>query len=267
VRIVRVRDGVEPLVREAWPEDARVLKDHAGGTVWRAELAGRGVVAKVRPLSGPRRRMQRVFGATPLCRAWSEAEWLRASGFAAAETLALVEGGSDGVPVECLYVGAVEGPTLLRTLVEGGAPDQLAVSFGLMAGRMYKLGRWNRDAKPSNFVVTGGDGLVVVDTDLRRIPPGLEALERSLAAVLIETAGVGGADALGFVRTAATAAARELLRDRARIAPEEFAERILRGAERRLGRHPDPRPKQDPLAHEREEVGDGAVPQRDAVNA
>ena len=266
-KTVHALAGADAIVRAPWPDGARAIKDHAGGTVWRVELAGRGVVAKVRALSGVRRRAQRVLGATPLRRAWASAEWLRANGFAAAEPLALTEGGSDGLPVECLYTEAVEGPTLLRTLVDGVAAGLLAESFGRMMGRMYVLGRWNRDAKPSNFIVGEDGALVVVDADLRRIPPGHEALERSLAAVLIETVGVGGPDATGFVRTTAVAAAREMLTDRARVSGEAFAERIVRGAARRFDEHADPRPEQDPLAHEREDGADAAVPQRDAVNA
>ena len=78
----------------------RVLKDHPGGTVWRADLLGRTCVLKCLPLAGPRRWAQARLHTSPAWRHWRQARWLRAHGFSTAETWAIVRGTRDGQPVE-----------------------------------------------------------------------------------------------------------------------------------------------------------------------
>jgi hypothetical protein len=130
-------------------------------------------------------------------RQWRGAELLRDAGIPTAEPFALVTRSAPGSPPEGLLVlERLAGSTMLEVLSRGGLTVQqehaLAREAGRIAGRLCLAGLSNRDAKPSNWIVTSTDprhpGLAMIDTaGVRRgrDPIGM------LASMIIEAIGTG----------------------------------------------------------------------------
>ncbi len=239
-------------------EGGLCLKDHDRGTVWRAELLGRVCVVKCLPLGTIKRRLQAAVHASPAWRHWKQARWLRAHGFSTAEPLAIVRGRREGQEVECLVLEYLPGKSVLEHMAGGGlsaaCERHIAEAVALLACRLTDEGRVNRDAKPSNLIVTSlhetGAHLAVIDCgDLRPCKPNDEAavvgaIVRMLASAVIEPMGCGCLPRRA-VRMRAVFTAAEVL-DPAN--PRTRAKRLWRLIERAVAAHGDPMPKDDPLA-------------------
>lgn len=234
------------------------FKDHDRGTVWRAELIGRECVVKCLRLGGPRRKVQAALRVSPAWRHWKQARWLGAHGFSTAEPLAIVRGRRDGPggsqEVECLVLQYLPGESVLEHMAMGDLPVRhqhyVAEAVARLACRLAHEGRVNRDAKPSNLIVTSlhetGAHLAAIDCgDLRRCRRDDEAaIVRMLASAAIEPMGCGCLPRLA-VRMRAVCTAAEVL-DPAN--PRTRAKRLWRAIERAVAGHGDPTPKDDPLA-------------------
>ena len=235
-------------------EEGRVLKDHSRGTVWQRELFGRECVIKCQKLDSPRRKLQSMLCASPAWRHWKQARWLLAHGFSTAEPLAIVRGRRDGTAVECLVLEYLSGRSVLEHLAGGGlsagCEHRVAEAVAHLACRLARERRCNRDAKPSNLIVTSlhetGADLAVIDcADLRRCPPNDEAaIVRMLVSAALEPMGCGCLPRRA-VRMRAVFTAAEVL-DPAN--PRTRAKRLWRLIERAVAAHGDPTPKDDPLA-------------------
>lgn len=231
-----------------------VLKDHAGGTVWRATVLGRECVLKCVPVRGPRRRIQSLLRISPAWRHWRNACWLRGRGIAAGEPLAIVEGRSGAASVECLVVGYVSGATVLAHAAGRDLPPRaehrVAEAIAMVACRLAREGRKNRDPKPSNLVVMrAGERaaeLAVIDcADLRRCARENDAaIVRALAAAVLEPMGCGCAPRLALRARAVREAAGRLEPADVRAA----FRRLWRRIEAVVEAHGDPTPRDDPLA-------------------
>lgn len=233
--------------------DGLVLKDHPGGTVWRANLLGRECVLKCLRLEGARRGLQSACHASPAWRHWQQARWLRAHGFSTAETWAIVRGTRDGESVECLVMQHLPGESVLEHMAMGDLPARsqhhVAAAVARLACRFVREGRYNRDAKPSNLIVTSlhktGAHLAVIDcADLRRCPRDNEAgVVRMLTAAVVEPLGCGCLSGRG-VRMRAVYSAAETLDPRN---PRRRAKHLWRAVERAVAAHGDPIPRDNPL--------------------
>lgn len=233
--------------------DGTVLKDHAAGTVWRGELLRRSCVLKCLRLGTPRRWAQSRFHVSPAWRHWEQARWLRAHGFSTAETWAIVRGVRDGEEVECLVMQFLPGGSVLEHMAMPDLPahhqHRVAEAVARLACRLVQEGRFNRDAKPSNLIVTSlhetGAHLAVVDcADLRRCPRDDEgAVVRMLASAVIEPLGVGCLSGRGVLMRAVRTAAETLDPGDRRAC----VRRLWRGIEAAVAAHGDPTPEVNPL--------------------
>ena len=235
--------------------EGQPLKDHSRGTVWQAALLGCECVLKCQRLDSPRRKLQSLLHISPAWRHWRQARWLRAHGFSTAEPLAIVRGRREGIAVECLVLAYLPGWSVLEYLAgRSGAltarrEHRVAEAIAHLACRLVSEGRYNRDAKPSNLIVTElserGATLAVIDCgDLRRCPPRDEAaLVRMLASAAIEPRGCG-CQPRRSVRMRAVLTAAEVLDP---AAPRQRARHLWRLLERAVAAHGDATPRDTPL--------------------
>jgi hypothetical protein len=200
---------------------ARVLKAdgprNARTLVLACDGPGTPLIVKREPVVGPLARLRSALGHTRLDRHWRGAEALDRAGVPTARCLALLtqrarRGLDRQAPATWLVMERLDGPTLLELIARAQAPhaarpagpahptlspcEQHAVAraVGLRLARLVACGLANRDAKPSNWIVTrnAGGELVpaVIDcVGLRRATPARVA--RMLAALVIEPIGVG----------------------------------------------------------------------------
>lgn len=230
-----------------------MLKDHPGGTVWRASMLGRPCVVKCLRLDTARRRLQAAMGMSPAWRHWHGARWLRAHGFSTAETWAIVRGLRDGEPVECLIMQFLPGESVLEHMAMLDLParrqHQVASAVARLACRLAHEGRVNRDAKPSNLIVTSlhetGAHLAVIDcADLRPCRRDDEgAVARMLASAVLEPLGVGCLSRSPVLLRAVRTAGEALEPASARAC----AKRLWRRVEQAVRTHGDPTPAHNPL--------------------
>ena len=180
-------------------EHARCLKDHPGGTVWRATLLGHDCILKSTPLTSPKRRVQALLRRSPAWKHWRAAHWLYAHGIDTAPPLALLRCAHKHAPSECLVLAFLPGGTVLDHLaardLAPAAEHRLAEAVATLACRLASQGVRNRDAKPSNLIVTEITTrlatLAVIDcADLRRVRGSPEhAVAQMLASAFIEPLG------------------------------------------------------------------------------
>ncbi|MCW5776981.1 MAG: hypothetical protein KIS87_11125 [Phycisphaeraceae bacterium] len=254
----RTGGWAERLSGGAWARTARVLKEHEGSRVFEANASGAGVVVKVWPIAGLRRRVQLLTGTTRGHRHWRGAERLARVGVATARPLWLATARIDGLPVVVLAMERVEGGTLLSHLADGtmseGDAESLAGAVGEQVGAIVRSGLFNRDHKPSNLIVTGVGGampsVAVVDCVAVRRSRGrrLGPMARMIASLLIEPAGVGSPVPMRMVHVVfetAVAAAFPLASDDIR---RRLTWVVVRLVGRRVAAHGDPTPLHDPLA-------------------
>jgi hypothetical protein len=129
------------------------------------------------------------------------------------------------------------------------AQRHVAEAVARLACRLAHEGRVNRDAKPSNLIVTSlhqtGAHLAMIDcADLRRCPRDDEgAVVRMLASGAIEPMGVGFTSRRAIQIRAVRAAAETLDPQN----PKALARRLWRQVAAAVRAHGDPTPKDNPL--------------------
>jgi tRNA A-37 threonylcarbamoyl transferase component Bud32 len=259
VRVVRAVRGEDAgawagaLGGGAWLSSARTLKAEGGARVLAASLLGRGVVVKVREIRGPWARLKCALGRGKGDRHWRGAALLTGKGIATARVFALARGRLGGRECEMLAMEHVHGPTLLRVMDAArrggaGAPGvreqhALARAVGLQVARMGEL--FNRDHKPSNLIVRGGE-IVVIDCEgvRRAVIPGAA---RMFASLLIEPTGCGVPPRRSLRMRAVLAWAEAGDAGGGRAAHRAAAREAWAEAARVVSRHGDPTPRVNPL--------------------
>ncbi len=145
---------------------AELLSDKPDSSVWRATLVVQkrpmALVIKCEPITGLKRRVQRLLGTTHAHRHWRGAELLMRHGFRTAEPKAIVYGVRDGVTIECLIMEALDGRSLLDYLADPTIPvrsqHEIATRVGNWTARIWGKGIFNRDHKGSNILVPAQRG-------------------------------------------------------------------------------------------------------------
>jgi len=247
-------------------EGAEVLKregeDWVAAATLRVAGVDRRVVVKRRRGRGVVEGIKTLAGAGRLMRQWRGSTWLAARGIATARPLALLRRWGPSCGEEVLVMERLEGPSLLECLASRGLTRgqerALAEEVGRMAARMVAAGRYNRDHKPSNLIVTGVDErsatVAVIDAVAIRVSVGgLRGLERMLASLVIEPTGCGHPPTAWEMRRVVRAAAGELVarvptfrgREGARVGA--LARVLWRAAAEVVEGHGDPTPRVDPL--------------------
>ena len=238
---------------------AQVLKDHARGTVWKVGLHGQECVCKCMALESHWMRLRSWARLSPAWKYWESARWLRTEGFVVAEPLAIVQGRAraegqeaSGKLVECLVLQYMPGQTVLAHCAAHdflcSQEHQIAREIGLLAARLSGLGRFNRDAKLSNLIVTSvhktGVHLGMIDcADLRRCPVhDLGSIARMLAAGYIEALGCCVPPRRSLCMRAVQTATQTTSKE-AKAAHKE----LWRAVAAIVGAHGNPMPKDNPL--------------------
>ncbi|MFG0259536.1 MAG: hypothetical protein ACF8LK_04205 [Phycisphaerales bacterium JB041] len=234
-------------------ESPRRLKDHPGGTVWRATLLGHDCILKSTPLIRRKRRAQALLHRSPAWKHWRAAHLLFARGIDTAPPLALLRYTENQAPFECLVLAFLPGGTVLEHLADRDlAPSEehrLAEAVATLACTLASHGLRNRDAKPSNLVVTSIDRsaacLAVIDcADLRRVRGSPEhAVAQMLASAFIEPLGCGLTPRRALCARAVHTAAHILTPDQ----PATTARRLWQRAAAIVTAHGDATPADNPL--------------------
>lgn len=267
-RIVRAAEadpGAEGVARAVcapgWWSDGEVLKSNDRTTVAAGEVDGRAVVVKVVAADAGKGRVARVFGRTRGMRQWRGAERVERAGLRVAAPIVLVEARSaDGRAVEVLVMERARGPTLLEVIASGAqgglgvrAEHALAREVGRVTASLTGAGIFNRDHKPSNFIVTGtaeAPELVFIDTVGIGRRSSFRRVARMLANLRHECAGTRC-----LPRRAVQMRVVRTLVDAFPPPPEQHSERIFEWVtevDRLVRVHGDPTPKDDPLARSAE---------------
>lgn len=216
----------------------------------RSRVAAAGeAVFKVRELSGAADRWRARLGLAREERQWRGAVLLGAAGIPTAKPLAIARAGD----LRVFVLARLPGETLLEHLARRDlAPGQelaLARAAGSWAGRAVRAGLINRDAKPSNWIVTSMDagrpGLAMIDTVGVRRTRARNRAEAMLASMVIEAIGVGACPRRAVLWAAIRAFAGEVGGSRAE------AKGWWRGAVLVIAGHGDPRPRVDPRSGNR----------------
>lgn len=266
---IRIAPGEPPAAvwREAledphWAQRAVTLKEEGDDWVRRGTLRiggqTREVVVKRRRARGPVEALKALAGHGRLLRQWRGASWLASRGIPTARPLALVQRIGPLGAEEILATEALSGRSLLEHLAQHDLPPKrrriLAAAAGRLAARIALGGRFNRDHKPSNLIVTrltdADAEIAVIDTVAIRLGyTDLWGLERMLASMVIEPIGCGCAPHPRELRVAVRAAAAEVVRERKRpssLVPV-LAWYLWRAAATIIEAHGDPTPRVNPL--------------------
>lgn len=214
------------------------------GATWTAvaDLNGAEVVLKAAPLAGP---LRRLFNATTARRQWRGAQRLAAAGIPAARPLLLASTRVEDAAIELLVLERIHGPTLLHALACSPSVRQshgLARQAGALVRQTAGAHLFNRDGKPSNFIVSP-DGLVVIDTVGIRRGGDETHLARMLASLFIEPWGVGHRPRRALCMRAVLSAAGETGPAQLRA----HARAIWRTTRTIIESHGDPTPRINPL--------------------
>jgi hypothetical protein len=248
--------------------------DHAGGprrlktrdgdcTVWLAALTlpGRAatVVLKVDPLPNWWEVFRSWLGLTRAHRQWRGARLLQSRGFHAAGGLALLRGTTGGTIAELLVLEALPGKTVLQHLADDdlsvGQQHALARALGRHAAKLLRAGLINRDAKPSNLVVSWhGDtpAIAVVDTVavrkllMPRSGRTESPLSRMLRDFLLEPLGTGPPPRRTLMRRTLRATT-----DTTGRAWKKHRDAHWNRVAALIAAHGDPTPRDQPLTRER----------------
>ncbi len=260
VRVARGEEGADwgaAVADPAWREGATLLKREAGTSVHRATLRGREVVVKEWVLRGAA-ALRGIVVPSRADRHWAGARWLHRHQFGTARVLAQLRRRDQGRTRECLVMEALAGRSVLEHLA-GGPPGirlehALAWKLGVQAANLVRRGRFNRDHKPSNLIVTR-----LTDRDVRiaiidcvAIRPCLRrrrALVRMLASLAIEPIGVGHPARRGVMMRTVAGAVSVLTGGRESGSSESRRLRrdLWRRARAAVEAHGDPTPRTDPL--------------------
>lgn len=266
---------LDALRRADWA-GAAVLKEESGDWVCRLDLhvggRRRTVVAKRRAVRGPWNALKILLRLGRFDRHRRGALWLLDHGFVTARPLLHLRRAGVAAAEELLILEFLPGRTLLEALARRGTGIRLehaiARRIGRQIARLGAAGRYNRDHKPSNLLLVGGDGpeqarhggdaapeVAILDcVAIRRGRRGAPAMFASLA---IEPLGTGCLPRRALCMTAIDAWARDAARGgeaggSAAAARRRAAARACwRAARRLVVEHGDPRPRSDPLRRAR----------------
>jgi tRNA A-37 threonylcarbamoyl transferase component Bud32 len=256
--IHRLAPGLDPA---AWErelaaidlEKCDILKRDGASVVVGARIAGREVVIKSAPRRGMIPGLRSWLGLSRDDRQWRGAVLLFKAGVPTARPLALATRGSERQAEGLLVLERLRGPTLLEVLSRGGLSVReehaLAREAGRIAGRIELAGLTNRDAKPSNWIVTSTDatrpGLALIDTV--GVHRG-RAPEAMLASMIIESIGLGCRPRRSLAMRCLQASLEVI---RPVDAPPRWRHQAAVGAwimiEGVIKRHGDPTPRVNPL--------------------
>lgn len=229
---------------------AKALKIEGGNSVCAATMLGREVVVKVWRHSSLAARFKLLTRSTRAHRHWRGAAWLSSHGFATASPLLLATARGNQDLIEYLVMEQLQGPSLLEEMDAPSLPralhHRLAGAVGRQAAQLVLAGRFNRDHKPSNLIVTN-DGPALIDTvAIRRCPRAHRAsLVRMLASLVIEPMGMGCLPRRALLMRGLTEAAATVV-GRGPTAAER--KDLWRNIARRVFAHGDPTPRVDPRA-------------------
>lgn len=244
-------EGWRDALAEWTPAPSARLKTDGDAWVAQATLLGVPVVVKSRPIAGWWDRFRLAIGASREHRQWRGATMLRAAGIPAAAPLAIAVLAAPGEhPRACLVLERLAGPTLLRHLASPSlSPDQeaaLARRVGAAAGRISRAGLVNRDAKPSNWIVTSTEPMTVsaIDTAGVRRDPRERAAHAMLASLVLEAIGTGCLPR----RTQLWRGLRAYVGETATGSGRSGVKALWRAVARQIARHGDARPRVNPLA-------------------
>jgi hypothetical protein len=254
------------LSRPDWLAGAITLKLDIDGGSWvrRATLSlpsgPRDVVIKCRHIATLADRLKASLRLSRFHRHWRGARWLAAHNFPTARPLALARAVFDGRPCELLILEALPGKSVLQHLADNDLSVRqqhaLAHALGRMLARLAAAGRYNRDGKPSNLIVTRCtdadaevaiiDTVAIKGTSLRLA--GNRTIVRMLEALAIEPLGCRLPIRCGLAMRVVRAMVESfpILGNRPslhRIAAHQFW-RTVRSA---IAAHRDPRPRVNPL--------------------
>ncbi|GMV25120.1 MAG: hypothetical protein AMXMBFR58_11510 [Phycisphaerae bacterium] len=183
------------------PGRAAQLKIDGSAAVWRADLAGRSVVIKTWAMRSFADRLKLACRMARGDRHWRGARWLLDNGFHTARPLVLATDRGPAGPRQWLVMEYLDGPTVLDCIIDGtlAAKDEhgLARALASQVSEMVALGRFNRDHKPSNLIVTGvgtaSPRVAIIDCvairKCRRFD--FSMMRRMLASLYIEPLGLG----------------------------------------------------------------------------
>lgn len=239
------------------PGAADLIKQDGEASVVAAQLMGRAVIVKSRPIAGVIAWVRWRLGMSREERQWRGARCLQGANIPTAAPMALASIRRPGEPAQALLIlERIAGRSLLEHLGTMTFAEERAVAdeVGRLAGMVTAAGLTNRDAKPSNWVVrTAPVTAAVIDTVGIRARAGREPDPAMLSTMVIEAIGVGR-------RPRRTVRWRALLAyERARTGRPTDSGRDRRTALKHLWRavaeivqrHGDPTPKVDPLGGER----------------
>ncbi|MCA9296132.1 MAG: hypothetical protein KC983_06430 [Phycisphaerales bacterium] len=180
--------------------DAVILKTSRHGTVWRVPggaVHDGDLVVKCERVRATDDRVKSQLGQTRLHRHWRGARWLTENGFDTPACLVLFTGKRDAELVETLIMAWRDGASLLDHLRDDALPirsqHKRATDLGALCRTMVDRGRFNRDNKPSNVLMSSEGSFTILDcVAIRRCRAGhAGALARMLASLYIEPSGTG----------------------------------------------------------------------------
>ncbi len=255
-KITAIAPGEDPA---AWsralanftPTAAHVLKQDATSAVWAAMFNNRPCVIKAVQYTSALDRLKATLHLSRGWRHWRGASWLISRNIPTAKPYLLASGtdSATGAAVEWLIMERLNGPTILEVLrdirddttnLSVKQEHKIAAALGVLASELVAQGRFNRDHKPSNLILTGwdqahGDPIIaIIDCvairKCRRFD--FKAMRRMLASLVIEPAGVGVLPRRSLV-----------MRGLAEIQGQSWWREI----ERAVRLHGDPTPRINPL--------------------
>ncbi len=242
-----------------WAVGAEVFKKTENSSVIRSMVLSRDLVLKTCRVGGVKGLVQGLVSSSRAHRQWAGSEWLRSVGVAAPRCVAIIRGTRDGSPVETLATEYVPGHTLLWQIARGVVKDDadspasraIAYAVGRDIAQIIKSGRFNRDHKPSNLVVTdAGPPIAKIATvDAVAIQPlkpedRAEGIAKMVAALIMEPKGTGNPMPASMLRRIVDALAHEM------VGPgnaETWTGDMLTRANRLVEAHGDSTPEHDPL--------------------
>jgi len=202
VRCGGVAEHWKNVIRRCERGEAEVLKAEGGASVLALpgeavrRGASAGLVIKRWELRSIGARVKSGLRMSRAWRHWKGAERLTKAGVRTATCYAIARSKKDGVAVEWLVMDRLPGKTLLRHMAERDLTHEqehkLAEALGATIGKLTNAGIYNRDGKPSNWIVTdpSAAGLAVIDTVGVRWghPPRASAM---LTSLMLEALGCG----------------------------------------------------------------------------
>ena len=195
MRIERLADGLDAararravMAAHLGAAGGELLKRDGPSTVCAVDE----LVVKLRPIGGALGRLRALLGIAKEDREWAGSAVLASAGLRTARPVAIARWERS----RALIVERLSGPTLLRAVSEPrtlGEERALAEALGGAVGALWRAGWWNRDAKPSNWIVTRLEApaeVAAIDPGGLRRARGGAGWARMLASLVIEPLGL-----------------------------------------------------------------------------